>query len=87
MTDKPNYREQMLTDIATVIENAGKDDEAYVDTDKALDILMVLEGLLGYTIFTVSEDANDVRDAAEESYMGIKRRALQLMRDEDKEVT
>lgn len=76
------YREEMLSKIADIIEKTGQDDDAYVDHEKALDILMVLEGLLGYTIFTTCNDAGEVRDASEESYINIKRRALQLLRDE-----
>lgn len=85
MKDQHNYREEMLSQIAEIIEKTGQDDDAYVDQNKALDILMVLEGLLGYTIFTTCLDAGEVRDASEESYINIKRRALQLLRDEKAE--
>ena len=79
------YREEMLSKVADIIEKTGKKDDAYVDHEKALDILMVLEGLLGYTIFTTCRDSGEIRDACEESYINIKRRALQLHRDEKKE--
>lgn len=82
MQQKLSYREKMLSQIAEIIEKTGADDEAYGVSDKALDILMVLEGLLGYTIFTTCTDAGEVRDACEESYINIKRRALKLLRDE-----
>lgn len=82
MTQKHPYREEMLAKIADIIEKTGEDDDAYVDKDKALDILMVLEGLLGYTIYTTCIDAGEIRDACEESHISIKRRALQLLRDE-----
>lgn len=79
------YREKMLSEIADIIEQTGQKDDAYVDHEKALDILMVLEGLLGYTIFTTCTDSGEIRDACEESYINIKRRALQLLRDEKNE--
>ncbi len=81
------YREEMLTKIADVIEQTGQKDDAYVDHEKALDILVVLEGLLGYTIFTTCNDSGEIRDACEESFINIKRRALQLLRDEKDEPT
>lgn len=82
MDKKLSYREDMLAQIADIIEKTGQDDESYVAKDKALDILLVLESLLGYTIYTTCLDAGEVRDACEESYVNIKRRALQLLRDE-----
>lgn len=82
MSEEKNYRETMLSQIAEIIEKTGQQDDSYVDHEKALDILVVLEGLLGYTIFTTCTDAGEVRDACEESYINIKRRALKLMRDE-----
>jgi hypothetical protein len=81
MTDKKQYREEMLSKIAEIIEATGQNDDSYHDKEKALDIMVVLEGLLGYTLFTICQDADEIRDAAEESYISIKRRALQLFRD------
>ena len=74
-----NYRETMLRQMADIIELTGKENESYTNEQKALDILEVLEGLLGYTIFTVCNDAGEIRDACEESFVNIKRRALKLL--------
>ena len=91
MSSTNNHREELLSNIANIIEATGQDDANYQDKDKALDIMMVLESLLGYTIYTSCLDEHDARDLSEESYVNIKRRALNLLRKEtqiqDKEET
>ena len=82
MSTTNNHREELLGNIANIIETTGQDDADYQDKDKALDILMVLESLLGYTIYTSCLDEHDARDLCEESYVNIKRRALNLLRNE-----
>lgn len=75
-----NYADQMFTELSNVIENVGKDDQQYTNQKKAVDILNVLESLLAYTIYTTCCTTEDVRDAAEESYLSIKRQALAIIR-------
>lgn len=82
MTDSIDYKQKMFDELSAQIEAIGKDDENYNDHQKALDILGVLEGLLGYTIYTTCTSLDEVRDSSEESYVNIKRTALTAMRKE-----
>ena len=73
---KPNYRDEMFDTRANAIESVGKSDESYDNYLKALDILEVLESLLAYTIYNTSDSPETIRDACEESFINIKKRAL-----------
>ena len=81
---KPNYRDQMFDTLANAIENTGKSDESYDNYLKALDILDVLESLLAYTIYNTSDSQDTIRDASEESYINIKKRALKMFENSKK---
>jgi hypothetical protein len=80
MNTKKNYADQMFTELSKIIEHVGKDDEEYTNQKKAVDVLNVLESLLAYTIYTTCYTTEDVRDAAEDSYISIKRQALAIIR-------
>lgn len=82
MTEESKYKEELFNTLADAIENIGKDDPTYSETQKALDILDVLESLLAYTVYSTSVSIETVRTSAEESYMNIKKRALDMMSDE-----
>jgi len=76
------YRDKLLNQLTEIIENLGANDKDYDDTQKSLDILDVLELLLGYTIHTTCNSIDTIRDSSEESYFNIKRRALTFYRNE-----
>ena len=80
MDAKIDYAEMMFTEISKLIENTGKGDAEYTDKAKAIDILNVLESLLSYTIYTTCLTTDDVRDASEDSYMSIKKQAIDMIR-------
>ncbi len=80
MSAKQNHADQMFKEISNLIENIGKNDQEYTNHKKAIDILNVLEGLLAYTIYTTCYTAEEVRDAAEESYFSIKKQALAILK-------
>ncbi|KTD15925.1 hypothetical protein E3983_02545 [Legionella israelensis] len=80
MTKDISYADQLFESLSDTIENIGKEDPDYDDKQKALDILNVLESLLAYTIYTTCITSENVRDSAEESYMNIKRQALEMIR-------
>lgn len=84
-TGKHNHREAMFDALSQAIENTGKGDKEYTDYDKALDILDVLESLLAYTIFSTCVTTDQIRDSSEESYMTIKKRALQIYHSQQEE--
>jgi hypothetical protein len=81
---KPNYRDEMFDTLANAIENVGKSDESYDNYLKALDILEVLESLLAYTIYNTCDSPETIRDACEESYINIKKRALLMFENSKK---
>ena len=70
----------MFAELSQVIEATGKGDESYDNKAKAVDILSVLESLLAYTIYTTCVTSEHVRDSCEESYMQIKRQALEMIK-------
>ena len=74
-----NHRAKMFDAISHIIEEAGKDDPAYDNFQKAADVLEILESLSAYTLFTICQTTDQVRDVCEESYMNMKRQALRLM--------
>ena len=76
-----DYEKDMFDGISKIIEETGAGDEAYSNEDKALDILGVLESLLAYTIYTTCISPETIRDSAEQSYVNIKRQALQMLQD------
>ncbi|HEU5281722.1 MAG TPA: hypothetical protein VFU82_07085 [Gammaproteobacteria bacterium] len=80
--EKVDYKEKLFDVISTAIEETGKEDTAYTDAEKALDILDVLESLLAYTIYTTCDSDDTIRDSAEESYINIKKRALMMLKNE-----
>lgn len=82
MSESIDYKKQMFDTLGDIIEKTGQGDPNYTGEQKALDILEVLENLLGYTIYTTCTDLNEVRDSSEESYVNIKRIALSSMRKE-----
>lgn len=82
MTEASKYHEILFNTLAESIESVGKDDPNYSETQKALDILDVLESLLAYAIYSTSNSLETVRDSAEESYINIKKRALHMMNNE-----
>lgn len=75
-----DHADKMFTEISKIIEQTGKDDNAYTNEKKAIDILSVLENLLAYTIYSTCNTTEEVRDSAEETYFNIKRQALAILR-------
>jgi hypothetical protein len=55
-----------------------RNDSNYDNYQKARDILDMLEGLLAYAIYNTCISPETIRDSAEESYVNIKRRALEM---------
>ena len=80
MNKEINHSDELFEALSNTIENIGKDDPNYDDEKKAVDILNVLESLLAYTIYTTCLTTDHVRDSAEESYINIKRQALEMMK-------
>ena len=78
--NKQNYQEEMFEKISLIFETTGKLDEEYDDYQKDSDILSVLENLLAYAIYNTNIDLETIKEASEESYVHIKRRALMMWR-------
>lgn len=85
VSEKQTYKTQMFDEVSKIIEATGQGDSNYSAEEKAMDIFVVLESLLAYTIYTTCISAESVRDSAEESYINIKRQALEMMRQTPKE--
>lgn len=79
---KVDYKNELFDQMSQLLEDLGKDDEKYDGFQKAADVLDVLESLLAYAIYSVSISSETVRDACEESYVNIKKRALRMMEQE-----
>lgn len=80
--DQNNYREQMFNGLVKVLESIGKDDKPYDQSQKAKDMLEVLELVLASTITATSADRESVRESCEESYFNIRKIALTLYEEE-----
>ena len=78
------YRKQLLKEMSEAIESLGKEDDNYSPKEKAIDILNVLEGLLGFAICTTCNTTDQIRDASELSFVRIKKRALLMHENRDK---
>lgn len=80
MPEEASQADKLFEVLSQTIENHGKDDNEYDDKKKALDILNVLESLLSYTIYTTCLTSDNVRDSCEESFINIKRQALDMLK-------
>ena len=76
MQDKNKYKDLLLKQISKSIELFGMTDKEYSDERKLLDVLDVLESILAYSLCNISIDIPSIRDASEESYVNIKRKAI-----------
>lgn len=81
MDTPQNQGAKMFDEVALLIETFGKNEPDYSEQDKLLDIFNVLESLLAYTAYTVSNSPETIRDCCEESYVNIKKKALKLYAD------
>ena len=78
MINERKYKECLFEKISDIIENIGQEDSNYDNYQKARDILEVLEGLLAYAIYNTCVSPETIRDSAEESYVNIKKKALEM---------
>jgi ribonucleotide reductase beta subunit family protein with ferritin-like domain len=75
-----SYQEEMFEKISLLFETIGESDADYDLYQKNNDILGVLENLLAYAIYNTNIDLETIKEASEESYVHIKRRALMMCR-------
>ena len=80
--NQQNYREQMFKGLLQVIEDTGRNDKRYDETQKPRDILEMLELVLATSILATSVDRETIRESCEESYFNIRRMALTLYEDD-----